>query len=445
MIGSDSSALRLAAEVVLTVDGRDRVHRPGVVDVVDGRIAWVGPRADAPPSGAPEVMVGGLLMPGLVNTHAHTPMTLLRGSGDGLPLQRWLEESIWPREASLTDEDVYWGMALGADELLRCGVTTTAEMYLHNRALAAAVFDSGIRAVITPGIFDLPGAGPEMSWQAMLEAAGALYDDLHVDGGLVEVGFGPHSAYALPPDGLRAVAKLAQEVGALVHVHVAETLDEGRRILVRHGCSAPELLARLGVLDGPVLAAHSVWLAPGDFEVFAAHDVAVAHCPQSNGKLGSGVARVGEMLARGLRVGLGTDGPASNDNLDLWEELRLAPILARGVAADAGAMTASQALRLATRGGAEALGLDTGSLEVGRAADLIRLELADATFTPALSPDEFIAHLVWGASSRHVTDVWVEGRQVVSAGRCLTVDEPLARDEVTRRAHRLFETARRGR
>ena len=350
MIGSDSSALRLAAEVVLTVDGRDRVHRPGVVDVVDGRIAWVGPRADAPPSGAPEVMVGGLLMPGLVNTHAHTPMTLLRGSGDGLPLQRWLEESIWPREASLTDEDVYWGMALGADELLRCGVTTTAEMYLHNRALAAAVFDSGIRAVITPGIFDLPGAGPEMSWQAMLEAAGALYDDLHVDGGLVEVGFGPHSAYALPPDGLRAVAKLAQEVGALVHVHVAETLDEGRRILVRHGCSAPRAAGPAGGAGRTGTGRPFGVACPGGLRgVRGPRRRGRALSPEQR-QARERRGRVGEMLARGLRVGLGTDGPASNDNLDLWEELRLAPILARGVAADAGAMTASQALRLATRG-----------------------------------------------------------------------------------------------
>ncbi|HEY3941461.1 MAG TPA: amidohydrolase [Acidimicrobiales bacterium] len=444
MSSVDQSTLRLTADVVLTVDDEQRVHRPGVVDLADGRITWVGPRADAPPSGVPELVVGGLLMPGLVNTHGHTPMTLLRGPGDGLPLRRWLEESIWPREAALTDEDVYWGMLLGAEELLRCGVTTSCEMYLHNRALAAAVFDAGLRAVLTPGIFDLPGAGPEAEWQCLLESAAALHDDLHVDGGLVEVGFGPHSAYAVPADGLVATAKLAQQLGALVHVHVAETIEEERRVGARHGCSSPELLARLGVLDGPVLAAHSVWLAPRDLDLLAEHDVAVAHCPQSNGKLGSGVARVGEMLGRGIRVGLGTDGPASNDNLDLWEELRLAPLLARGVAADPGAMTAWQALRLATRGGADALGLAAGSLEVGRHADVIRLELADAAFTPALSTEELVAHLVWGASSRHVTDVWVAGRQVVAGSRCTSVDAGRARDEVTRRAHRLFETARRG-
>jgi 5-methylthioadenosine/S-adenosylhomocysteine deaminase len=371
-------------------------------------------------------------------------MTLLRGSGDGLPLQRWLRESIWPREARLTDEDVYWGMLLGADELLRSGVTTSCEMYFHNRALAAAVLDSGIRCVITPGILDLPERGPDGSWSAYLDAAGALHADLHDPEGLVRVGLGPHSAYALPVEALRATAAVAHDLGALVHLHVAETAEEGRQIAAAHRCSAPELLARLGVFDGPVLAAHSVWLGPQDFEVFSAHDVAVAHCPQSNGKLGSGVARVTEMLARGLRVGLGTDGPASNDNLDLWEEMRLAPLLARGVAADAQAMTAPEALRLATRGGAEALGLDTGCLAPGRPADLIRLELADAKFTPTLNTDELIAHLVWAASSRLVTDVWVAGRQVVVAGTCTSIDAAAARAEVTRRAHRLFESALRG-
>ena len=441
----EGSGLRLGADVVLTLDDADRVYRPGVVDVADGRITWVGSRADAPPSATPELAVGGLLMPGLVNTHGHTPMTLLRGSGDGLPLDRWLRESIWPREAQLTDEDVYWGMLLGADELLRSGVTTTCEMYLHNRALAAAVLDAGIRCVITPGIFDLPGGGPDSSWESFLDAAGALHADLHDDDGLVRVGLGPHSAYALPVEGLRATAKVAGELGALVHVHVAETAEEGRRVGGTHGCSAPELLARLGVLDGPVLAAHSVWLGPGDFDIYVDHDVAVAHCPQSNGKLGSGVARVTEMIDRGIRVGLGTDGPASNDNLDLWEEMRLAPLLARGVTANATAMTARQALGLATRGGAEALGLDTGRLEAGRPADLVRLELNDSMFIPALNLQELLAHLVWSASSRHVTDVWVAGRRLVAEGRCTSVDAAVARGEVTRRAHRLFEAARRAR
>ena len=179
-----------------------------------------------------------------------------------------------------------------------------------------------------------------------------------------------------------ATARMAAELDALVQIHVAETAAEGQGILAEHGCSAPELLARLGVLDCRVLAAHSVWLSDADLDLYQQHDVAVAHCPQSNGKLGSGVARLADMLARGIRVGLGTDGPASNDNLDLWEEMRLAPLLARAPAPTPPWSPPARPCWLATRGGAEALGLDTGSLRPGRPADFIRLELETRASCP---------------------------------------------------------------
>jgi 5-methylthioadenosine/S-adenosylhomocysteine deaminase len=428
-------AFRLRADAVVTVDDDGSLFRPGTIDVVGDRITWVGPSAEAPASSAEEVAIGGLVLPGLVNTHAHTPMTLLRSAGDGLPLDRWLAEAIWPKEALLTDDDVYWGMLLGADELLRCGVTTTCEMYLHNRAVVAAVAEAGIRCVLTPGIFDLPGAGPEGAWPAFLDEAGRLSAELHDPGGLLEVGLGPHSAYALPYEGLVATGRLAAELGALVQVHVAETAAEVALVAETHGCSAPALLERAGILDGRVLAAHSVWLDEADLDLYQRHDVAVAHCPGSNGKLGSGIAPVAELRARGLRVGLGTDGPASNDDLDLWEELRLAPLLARAVAGDPGALSTADALHLATRGGAEALGLSTGVLAPGRPADLVRLELDDSRFVPGDA--ELLAHLVWSASSRLVTDVWVAGRRVVADGVCRTVDGPEARRQVRTRARRL--------
>ncbi|HTX63431.1 MAG TPA: amidohydrolase, partial [Acidimicrobiales bacterium] len=364
--------MRYIADVVATMDEECRVYEPGVLDVADGRVAWVGAASDAPvaPAGQPvERKVGGLLMPGLVNAHGHSPMTLLRGAGDGLPLTRWLSEAIWPREARLTPDDVWWGMQLGCAELLRAGVTTTCELYLHSRAVADAALGAAIRCVLTPGVFDLPGAGPDATWQRCLEDAVELHAQLEGSAGLLHVGLGPHAAYSVPPEGLSAVAEAASELDALVHVHVAETAAEDQVIRARHGCGAPELLARTGILDCRVLAAHAVWMSGEELDLFARHDVAVAHCPQSNAKLGSGIARVTEMLDRGLRVGLGTDGPASNDNLDLWEELRLTPLLARAVARDASALGAVDALRLATSGGAAALGLDCGSLVPGRPAD----------------------------------------------------------------------------
>jgi len=202
--------------------------------------------------------------------------------------------------------------------------------------------------------------------------------------------------------------------------------------------SAPALLAKEGALDGRVLAAHSVWLDDDDLAIVTEHDVAVAHCPGSNGKLGSGIAPLRALLGRGVRVGLGTDGPASNDDLHLWDEMRLAAILARATAGDPGAVSTSEALRLATRGGGDALGLPVGALEPGRPADVIRLRTDDPRFTPSVSDAELLGHLVWAGAGYLVTDVWVGGARVVEAGRCTRIDEAQARAEVARRARRLL-------
>lgn len=429
--GATVTTARYRADAVVTVDGAGTVHRPGVLDVVDGAVAWVGPPEEAPPPPGAVHDVGGLVMPGLVNTHAHTPMTLVRGAGDGFPLDRWLEEVVWPLEARFTEDDVRWGMLLGCAEMLGYGVTTTCEMYLHGRTVAEAALEAGIRCVLTPGIFELPGG---LTWQEALDDAGHVHADFHGREGRLTVGLGPHSAYAVPEEGLAATARTAAELGALVQIHVAETSAEDPEI--------PRRLARLGLLEGPVLAAHSIWLTDADLDLYRRHDVAVAHCPQSNGKLGSGVARVADMLALGIRVGLGTDGPASNDNLDLWEEMRLAPLVARASATDASLVPTATALHLATRGGADALGLATGSLETGRSADFVRLDLADPSFVPALDDRELLAHLVWAAPSRLVTDVWVGGRPVVVDGRCITVDVDEARRQVAARARRIREGGR---
>jgi 5-methylthioadenosine/S-adenosylhomocysteine deaminase len=403
----------------------------------EGLITWVG-HPDEPADGGTEVRpVGGLLMPGLVNCHGHSPMSLLRSAGDGLPLERWLAESVWPREALLSDEDVYWGMTLGADELLCNGITTTCEQYRHPAPVAEALVDSGIRAMYTPAIFDVPTGGPENSWQALLEGACALFDEMDGREGRLHVGFGPHAAYTVPPEGLAAVAEAAQERDALLQIHLSETAAECREVEERYGMSAPALLAKHGVLDGRVIAAHAIWLDDDDMDVLAQHDVAVAHCPGSNGKLGSGVARLTDLLARGVRVGLGTDGPASNDALHLWDEIRLAAMMARATSGDPSALTSAAALRLGTRGGGEALGLPVGALEVGRPADVIRLRLDDARFTPSVNAAELLGHLVWAGAGYLVSDVWVGGEAVVQDRCCTRIDAARARAEVTQRAHRL--------
>jgi 5-methylthioadenosine/S-adenosylhomocysteine deaminase len=226
----------------------------------------------------------------------------------------------------------------------------------------------------------------------------------------------------------------------MVHIHVAETEAEVDAFAAEHGCTVPAALAKAGVLDARVLAAHSIWVTDADLNLYAAHDVAVAHCPQSNAKLASGVARLEDMLARGLRVGLATDGPASNNDLDLWEDMRLAVMLARVQSRDATSLPAAEVLDLVTRGGAAALGRDDlGSLHAGAKADMILLDLEDPAFVPVLEDAQLIEHLVWSSQSRLVTDVWVGGRQVVADGRCLTIDGPRARREVQQRARRLAD------
>jgi 5-methylthioadenosine/S-adenosylhomocysteine deaminase len=431
--------LRLVADAVFTVDDDGAVLAPGAVEIDDdGHISWVGDPWQVPPEAGAEVReLGGLLMPGLVNCHGHSPMTLVRSAGDGLPLERWLTESVWPREARLDDEDVYWGMMLGAAEMLCNGTTTTCEQYRHPAPVMAALNDSGMRAVYTPGIFSAPDS-VSGTWQSLLAEAMALYDSTHDGEGRIQVGFGPHAAYTVPPEGLRDIAQEAQRRGALLQIHLSETTAECEDVRARYGASAPALLASVGALDGRVLGAHAVWLDEDDRALLAAHDVAVAHCPGSNGKLGAGVAPLADLLGRGVRVGLGTDGPASNDDLHLWDEMRLAALLARATAADPEALSSAGALRLATRGGAEALGLPVGTLEEGRPADLIRLRTDDPRFTPSVTDAELLGHLVWAGAGYLVTDVWVAGRQVVEAGRCTLFDGERARAEVAERARRLL-------
>ena len=329
---------RFRARAVVVGDRAGTVVLDAVLDVDDGLIDWVGPAAEAPPARDAEVVeLPGVLIPGLVNVHSHAPMVLFRGQGEGLPLDRWLREVMWPREARLTPEDVEVAMTAASAELLAAGVTTSVEMYFHPERIAAAVTATGARAVIAAPLIPLPGLPP---FEEQLRAAVDLATGAPADG-RIEYGIGPHAAYTVPLDVLRAAAVAAREHGLLLHLHVAETASEGADLLARHGRSVPALLAAHDVLGGRVLAAHSVHMDDSDLELWRQHDVAVAHCPASNAKLASGVAPVRAMLDRGIRVGLGTDGPASNDALDLLADARLAAQLARLAGASATALTAA--------------------------------------------------------------------------------------------------------
>lgn len=434
-------ARRYYAPIVLPMDASCSVVRDGVVDVgADGRVAYCGPRADAPPSNGQAVtQLTGILMPGLVNAHAHSAMTPLRGAGGDLPLMSWLNDVIWPAEARMRPEDAYAGMLLGCVEMLQHGVTTSAEMYLHAEAVVQAALTAGSRILMAPAYFDLPGA----HWQSAVARIDKWIDADGMQfgpGDRIELCYGPHSAYTLPVEALRATAESASARGALVHIHVAESLSEDQKQRAAHG-SVPRLLEETGLLNGRLLAAHSVHLSVHDIRLLADYGAGVAHCPGSNAKLASGVAGLTALRAASVSVGLGTDGPASNDDLDLWEEMRIAMMLARVTTEDPMALTAPAALMMATRGGAAALGRkDIGALCPGTWADMVHVGVDGPSFAAGLNvPDEqLIANLVWAAGSRAVRSVWVAGEQVIADGQPLRVDLVRARRAVARAASHLL-------
>jgi 5-methylthioadenosine/S-adenosylhomocysteine deaminase len=376
-------------------------------------------------------------MPGLVNTHAHTPMVLLRGAGEGLPVSRWLTEVMWPREGRLTSEDVEMAMLVGGAELLANGITTSHEMYFHSSSVADAAKQLGLRAVVTPPVLFADDLASFGGWEEQLLAMVAEARRWRGDP-MVTIGFGPHSAYALGEEVLLRVAELAAAEGLHIQIHVAEGRHEGDEVEARTGLSVPAYLDRLGLLAGPVVAAHGVWLTPPDIELFAARGTAVAHCPCSNAKHASGIAPVNSLRAAGVNVGLGTDGPASHDRLDLFEEMRMALRLARLAADDAGAMAPSDVLRMATIDGAAALGLrDVGKLVAGYRADLIHLDVAP--MYPVVDEADLLTHLVYSGSPSLIRDVWVEGSQVVRSGEITSIDMAELRRQASMRARRLAE------
>ncbi|MGW6901568.1 amidohydrolase family protein [Streptomyces sp. NPDC054919] len=377
-------------------------------------------------------------MPGLINTHAHSAMTLLRGMGGDLPLGSWLNDVIWPAEARMRPSDAGAGMRLGCIEMLQSGITTSAEMYFHPKELVSAALEVGSRVLVAPAYLDLPGAG----WRDALDSINRWIDSDGLRFGpadRVEISYGPHSAYMLPAEALEATAESAKARGALVHIHVAESRDEDREARSVYG-SVPQLLDKVGLLDGRLLAAHAVHLSTQDIQLFARAGTGIAHCPGSNAKLASGVAQLSALRTASVPVGLGTDGPASNDDLDLWQEMRLAAMFSRLAAEDAMALTARDTLLMATREGAMALGRsDLGTLEPGKWADMVHISVDGPQFSAGLDiPDSrLLSTLVWAVGSRAVSDVWVGGERVVMNGEPTRTDRIAAQHAAAEAAQHL--------
>ncbi|OAT81287.1 amidohydrolase [Desulfotomaculum copahuensis] len=425
--------LLIRGAAVLTMADRNRIIDNGEIAAEGQYISHTGPAGSAPDRDYDRVIDGhGMLaLPGLVNCHTHAAMTLFRSYADDLPLMQWLEKKIWPLEEKLEPEDVYWGTLLCCLEMIRSGTTTFADMYFHMNQAARAVEKAGLRAVLSRGLIGAaPGADKALDYSRRF-----VRDWQGAAGGRITTMLGPHAPYTCPPDFMRRVIELAGELNVGIHIHLAETRTEIEDTGRQYGKTPVALMDGLGLFELPVLAAHCVHLTAEDIRILAEKQAGVAHNPESNMKLASGIAPVTALLAAGAVVGLGTDGAASNNNLDLLEEMRSAALLQKVATMDPMALPAFTALSMATVNGARALGLpDVGLLKPGCKADIILVNLQRPHLCPRHDP---VAHLVYAAHSADVDTVIVDGRILMEKRQVLTIDEEEVLFEVQKRADRL--------
>ncbi|MBN2885144.1 MAG: TRZ/ATZ family hydrolase [Chromatiaceae bacterium] len=422
--------LLIHASWVLPVDSDDRQLADHAVAIGGGRILAVLPSSEARASiAAREVLElpGHLLIPGLVNAHTHAAMSLMRGLADDLPLMTWLHEHIWPAEGRWVDQGfVADGTRLALLEMLRGGVTCFHDMYFHPEVTAQASAEAGMRAVIGMIVVDFPTGYAANADEYI--ARGLAMHDAYRGHPLVRVAFAPHSPYAVSDEPLARVRTLADELELPIHIHLHETRDEIQQSLRDHGERPFSRLDRLGLINPALLAVHMTQLEEAEIARLAETGAHVVHCPESNLKLASGFCPLAQLLDAGVNVALGTDGAASNNDLDLLGEMRTAALLGKGVAHSASAVPASAALRMATINGARALGLDheIGSLEPGKAADLVALDLRAPHTQPLYHP---VSQLVYAAARHQVRHVWIQGEALLRDGQPTRLDERAILDQ----------------
>lgn len=374
---------------------------------------------------------GKIAVPGMVNTHTHAAMTLLRSYADDMVLMDWLQNKIWPAEDGLTDDDIYWGTMLSIAEMLKTGTTCFADMYFSMNRVADAVEETGIRAALSRG---LTGFSDEN--YAKLEENAALFKERHNSaGGRIHVMLGPHAPYTCSVEYLKNVIAKAQQLGSEIHIHLCETKGEVDNCIKEHGMSPIKLMDSLGMFESGTLAAHSVHVDEEDMAIMAAKNVRVAHNPQSNLKLASGIAPVPAMLKHGITVGLGTDGTSSNNNLDMLEECRLAAMLHKNMTGDPEIIPAAQALAMATSEGAKALGFaDVGKIEAGQKADIVLYNMNKPYWHPR---NDRTSLFVYAANANDADIVLVNGKVLMQNGELLYIDLEKVYAEADARARRL--------
>lgn len=420
----------LIRAMVLPMTGPEDFYPEGEIAIEDDRILFVGAKGSTPVSFVPDRVIDlpdDVVMPGLINTHTHAAMTMLRSYADDLPLMPWLQTKVWPFEDKLTDDDIYWGTLLALGEMIQSGTTTMLDMYSSMNHVAKAVVEAGTRGVLARGLIGNAPNG-ERAFAENVE----LIQSYHGAGnGRIQVMFGPHAPYTCSGEYLQRVKKEADRLGVGIHIHVAETEDEIRTIQEQYGKTPVQWLEELGIFGGHVVAAHCVHLTEEDQDILAQRNVCVAHNPESNMKLNSGTAPIPELRSRGVVVGLGTDGTSSNNNLDMFGEMRSAAFQQK-LLKGATALPAYEVLQMATVDGAQALGLkDVGRLAPGYKADLISINFDQPHFYPRFS---IPSHLVYVAHAGDVRTVMVDGEILMEERLLKTIDIKKVCFEVERRA-----------
>ncbi|WP_434630069.1 TRZ/ATZ family hydrolase [Chromobacterium sp. CV08] len=413
----------ISARWIITVETDGEILENHAVAIKDGRIAAILPAADAAALDADErlELPDHVLMPGLINLHGHSAMTLLRGLADDKALMDWLQNHIWPAEGKhVRDDFVFDGALLAMGEMIRGGTTTINDMYFYNAAMARAGLASGMRTFVGCSILEFPtnyaSNADDYIAKGMAERSQFLGEDL------LTFTLAPHAPYTVSDDTFRKVVTLAEQEDMLIHCHIHETAEEVENSVKEHGQRPLARLQQLGLLSPRLVAAHMVHLNDAEIELAAKYGVAAAHNPASNMKLASGIAPIGKMLAAGIAVGIGTDGAASNNKLDMLAETRLAALLAKVGSLDPTTVPAAAAIRMATLNGARALGIadKTGSVKQGKDADLIAIDLSALETAPAFDP---ISHVVYAAGREQVSHVWVKGRTLMAGRKLATLDE----------------------
>lgn len=408
---------------IVPVEPAGIVLRDHGLGIRDGRIALLAPRAEAlrHPAAETRELPGMLLSPGLINAHGHAAMSLFRGLADDLALMTWLQEHIWPAEAKWVGEDfVRDGTELAIAEQLKGGITCFSDMYFFPHIACEVVHKAGVRAQISAPVLDFPVPGARDADEAIRQGL-ALRDDLKHHP-RIKVAFGPHAPYTVSDDKLENILMLAEELDAGIHMHVHETAFEVQQALEKHGERPLARLHRLGLLGPRFQAVHMTQVNDEDLAMLVETNSSVVHCPESNLKLASGFCPVERLWQAGVNVAIGTDGAASNNDLDLLGETRTAALLAKAVAGQATALDAHRALRMATLNGARALGMEqeTGSLELGKSADLTAFDLSGLAQQPVYEP---VSQLIYASGRDCVRHVWVGGKQLLDDGRLTRLDE----------------------